>query len=299
MSDDQASRLRGVFDSGLRGVSESGLRNLALRTQRPAPATHSVSARTIVVSSGERRLGGTTLAVHLSICLARQGQRVVLVDADLETAGASLLCRVHVSPGLTDVLAERRNIHEALQRGPAGIQVLAGSQSATDRLLLSDRSSERLMRQLAGLSRHTDVVVLDVPCQDVEPRGESLGSSPLVAFWQHADDLLLVTTGDDSAVMNTYALLKSCWSRTVVLPRLHIAFNHVRDPAAANEAHLRLDRSSRRFLKLPLNLAGSLPTSPTAAHLTGISDDAFDSSLEQMAHGLLGSSLSGGIRTVA
>ena len=283
MSNDQASRLR----------------SLALRTLRPAPASHSVSARTIVVSSGERRLGGTTLAVHLSTCLARQGQRVVLVDGDLETAGASLLCGVHLAPGLTDVLTERRNIHEVLQRGPAGIQVLAGSQTASERALLTDKSAERLMRQLAALSRHTDMVVLDIPCQEAEPRGESLLHSPLLSFWQHADDLLLVTTGDDSAVMNTYALLKSCWSRTVVLPRLSVMVNHARDLSAANDVHQRLDRSSRRFLKLPLTLAGSLPTSPTAASTTGVSDDAFDAALEQISQRLLSSSRSDEIRTVA
>ena len=283
MSHDQASRLR----------------SLALRTLRTTPASPSASARTIVVSSGERRLGGTTLAVHLSISLARQGQRVVLVDADLETAGASLLSRVHLSPGLTDVLTDRRNIHEVLQRGPAGIQVLAGSQSASERTLLNDKTAGRLMRQLAGLSRHTDVVVLDVPCQEAEPRGESLSHSPLVSFWQHADDLLLVTSGDDSAVMNTYALLKSCWSRTVVLPRLHVAVNHARDFATANDVHLRLDRSSQRFLKLPLNLAGSLPTSPIAASATGVSDDPFDLALEQIGQRLLSSSMSNEIRTVA
>lgn len=283
MSHDQASRLR----------------SLAIRTQRTASKSHSASARTIVVSSGERRLGGTTLAVHLSICLARQGQRVVLVDADLETAGASLLCRVALTPGLTDVLSDRRNIHEVLQRGPAGIQVLAGSQSAAEQSQLTDKSAERLMRQLAALSRHTDVVVLDVPCREAEPRGESLGLTPLLSFWQHADDLLLVTSSDDSAVMNTYALLKSCWSRTVVLPRLHVAVNHALGPAAARDVHQRLDRSSRRFLQLPLALAGSLPTSPIAASTTGVADEAFDGSLEQIAQQLLGSGMNEEFRTVA
>ncbi|MFN0019697.1 MAG: MinD/ParA family protein [Pirellulaceae bacterium] len=283
MSHDQASRLR----------------SLALRTLRTTSTSPIAATRTIVVSSGERRLGGTTLAVHLSISLARQGQRVVLVDADLETAGASLLSRVHLSPGLTDVLTERRNIHEVLQRGPAGIQVLAGSQSASERTLLTDKTAERLMRQLAGLSRHTDVVVLDVPCQEAEPRGESQMHGPLASFWQHADDMLLVTSGDDSAVMNTYALLKSCWSRTVVLPRLHVAVNHAPDVASANDVHVRLDRSSQRFLKLPLNLAGSLPTSPNAASATAISDDAFDQALEQISQRLLNHTTNEDVRIVA
>ena len=154
------------------------------------------------------------------------------------------------------------------------------------------------MRQLAALSRHTDLVVLDVPCREAEPRGENLANTPLLSFWQHADDLLLVTSGDDSAVMNSYALLKSCWSGTVVLPRLHVAVNHARDQAEATDVHSRLDRSSRRFLQLPLALAGSLPTSPTAASATGIPDEAFDLGLEHIAEQLLRGS-SEEFRTVA
>ena len=291
MSHDQASRLRNVF--------ESGLRSLALRTQRTNSASPTATVRTVVVSSGERHLGATTLAVHLSINLARQGQRVILVDGDMETAGASQLCRVPLSPGLSDVLSERRSIHEVLQRGPAGIQVVAGSQAANPNGMLTEKSAERLMRQLAGLSRHTDLVVLDVPCRDAEPRGESQGHGPLLSFWQHADDMVLVTTGDDSAVMNTYALLKSCWSRTVVLPRLHVAVNHGQNPAVGNDVHTRLDRSSRRFLRLPLTPAGTLPTSPAAASTTGASDEAFDSALEQIAQRLLTTTTGEEVRTVA
>jgi len=283
MSHDQAARLR----------------SLAQRTVRASTTSPLASVRSIVVSSGERRLGGTTLAVHLSISFARQGLRVVLVDADLETAGASLLSRVPLHPGLTDVLSETRTIHEALQRGPAGIQVLAGSQGISGPTILTSKVAQRLRRQRAGLARHTDVVVLDVPCLEAEPRGESLEHSPLLSFWQHADDLVLVTSDDDSAIMNTYALLKSCWSRTVVLPRLHVAVNHAADEAKSREIHLRLDRSSRRFLQLPLEMAGWLPTSPLAASEVAIADAGFDAALEQMAQRLLGSSSSEGIRTVA
>src|SRR5438105_686883 len=114
MSHDQAARLR----------------SLALRTSRTTSASAAPAARTIVVSAGESRLGATTLSVHLAIGFARQGQRVILVDGDLATAAASHLCRISLSPSLTDVLAGRRSIHEVLQRGPAGIQVVAGSQSA-------------------------------------------------------------------------------------------------------------------------------------------------------------------------
>src|SRR5258706_11996629 len=122
MSHDQAARLR----------------SLALRTSRTMPASSALMARTIVVAAGESGLGATTLSVHVAVGLARQGQRVILVDGDLASAAASKLCRASLSPSLTDVLAGRRSIHEVLQRGPAGIQVVAGSQAAEDQRLLTE-----------------------------------------------------------------------------------------------------------------------------------------------------------------
>lgn len=283
MSHDQAARLR----------------SLALRTARAIPASTSTAARTILVSSGERGLGGTTLAVHLAIGLARQGQRIVLVDADLQAAGASRLCQVNLAPALTDVLSGRRTIHEVLQRGPAGIQVVAGAQSSVDRTMLTEKSVERLLKQLAALGRHTDMVLLDVPCGETRHAEGDRLSSPLLSLWHHTDDMVLVTTPDDTAVMNSYALLKSFWSRNVVIPRLHIVVNHAQDLAAARDAHVRLDRSSRRFLKLPLALAAAVPTSPAAQRTTIPFADPFDNALEQLAQHLLSDSGREQFRTVA
>src|SRR4051794_4771703 len=172
------------------------LRSLALRTARTASPSAAPRPRTIVVSAGESGMGATTLSVHLAIGLARQGQRVILIDGDLQSAGASQLCRVSQSPSLADVLAGRRRIPQVLQRGPAGIQVVAGSWTAEDQRLLTEKGAERLMKQLVGLGRHTDLVVLDTPCRESGAAEERTGTRPLLTIWQQADDMLLVTTGD-------------------------------------------------------------------------------------------------------
>jgi len=210
------------------------------------------------------------------------------------------LCGVTLTPGLTEVLAGRRSIHEVLQRGPAGIQVISGAQGAGERGLLTEKSAERLTRQITGLARHTDLVILDIPSPETEPPGQPRATfHPLVFFWQHGDDMLLVTSGDDSAVMNSYALLKSLWSQTVVLPRMHIAVNHADGLVTAEDVHDRLDRSSQRFLQLPLSLAGAVPTSLAAASTTASLADPFVAAIEQMAQRLLNDAGSEEVRTVA
>src|SRR5687768_16840234 len=84
----------------------------------------------IVVCGGKGGAGATTIAVNLSIALARLGARVVLVDADMDHADVATLCQLETRDTIADVLSARRTVHEVLIRGPAGIQILAGVWSA-------------------------------------------------------------------------------------------------------------------------------------------------------------------------
>src|SRR5262245_12233773 len=81
----------------------------------------------LVVSGGRPGVGATTLAVNLATALAQDAHRVVLIDADLYRADVASHCNLPHGLNIADVLAGRRNIHEVLQLGPAGMQILAGA----------------------------------------------------------------------------------------------------------------------------------------------------------------------------
>src|SRR4051812_33392450 len=77
---------------------------------------------TLVISGGRPGVGATTLAVNLAGALAQDGLRVVLIDADLYRADVAAQCKLAGGLGIGDVLEGRKNIHEVLQLGPAGMQ---------------------------------------------------------------------------------------------------------------------------------------------------------------------------------
>src|SRR5207249_2569842 len=99
----------------------------------------------LVFSGGKPGVGATTLTVNLAVALASDAQRVVLIDADLYRADIAARCRLPDGPGIGDVLTGRKGIHEALQLGPGGLQVLTGSASAETRSKISDRTIQRLL----------------------------------------------------------------------------------------------------------------------------------------------------------
>jgi flagellar biosynthesis protein FlhG len=231
----------------------SELRRLALRAGRRSNVGDDSSPHLIVVSGGKTRVGTTMVAVNLAASLAAQGQRTVLIDADLTHAGAASVCGCEPSPGIADVLTGRQDIHEVMQLATAGFQLVAGSRTTESQAACNERAVQRLMRQVQGLGRFADTVVVDA--------GE--GASSLTAsFWKVAQTVLLVTSTDAAAVMDSYATIKMLWDTepTESSPRLQLVVNRTDSDLVTADVHRRIDQSCRRFLNLTVALAGGLNT---------------------------------------
>ena len=67
------------------------LRKLVLRAMRAQPITTGPPPRLIAVTGGKRDVGVTTIAVNLSVAMAEQGARVVIVDADAHRSDVAAL----------------------------------------------------------------------------------------------------------------------------------------------------------------------------------------------------------------
>jgi MinD-like ATPase involved in chromosome partitioning or flagellar assembly len=102
------------------------LRRLLFRAAQPSGLGQG-GARTLVIAGGRPAVGATTLAVNLAAALAHDALRVVLVDADMQRADVASRCGITDGPSIHDVLSGRRSIHETLQLGPAGMQIVSGS----------------------------------------------------------------------------------------------------------------------------------------------------------------------------
>ncbi|WP_425614052.1 MinD/ParA family protein [Anatilimnocola sp. NA78] len=224
------------------------LRKLVLRES--AAGIDGSQSRLIVIAGGKPGLGVTTLSVNLAVALARHGLRTVLIDADMQQAEAAELCGCAASPNLGEVLASRRDIHEVLQRGPGGIQLVPGVPTDASRTACSPKAQQRFLRQLNSLGKHVDMVVVDA------------GNSPTDLarqLWTAADEVLLVTSPDVVAVMDSYAAVKTMFTPGGASPRLRLIVNQAEGAAEAADVFRRIDQSCQRFLGVSLELASDLP----------------------------------------
>ncbi len=225
----------------------SELRQL-MRQRLAAGSAHALAAPLVVVSGGKGGVGTTTVAVNLAVALARQGRRAVFVDADLDHGGHADLAAEALRGSVVDVLAGRRNMHEALERGPSGIQVLLGEWASGEACEFSAAAHDRFVAELKNLAPHADVVVVDA--------GSS--RSPLVRrLWCAASAAVVVATTDATAIMNAYAAIKTM--AVDGQSALYTLVNRSADAAEASEVHLRIAAAGRKFLARRVGDAGFVP----------------------------------------
>jgi flagellar biosynthesis protein FlhG len=224
------------------------LRKLVLRAMREGSSAKGPAPRLVLITSGREGVGVTSLGVNISIAMSEQGLRIVLVDADSRSGGATSLCGLTGCGASTDLVTARQDIHEVLQRGPAGIQLVPGLRCEGQGVDLRPLSMERFVRQLAKLGRHTDAVIVDVG------QGEHY---PVQRLSLACDDVIVVTTPDNASVADAYAHIKLKLSGSGAA-KLWLIVNRADEPVAL-DVHQRVQKSCERFLGHSIRLLGWIP----------------------------------------
>jgi capsular exopolysaccharide synthesis family protein len=121
--------------------------------------------RVVLVASALPGDGKTTVATNLALTIAREGKRVLLIDADLRGGRVDAMLRLPLGAGLGEVLRGQHAFEAAIRKVPAGdgreMHVLPRGTVQVDpaTLLASDKPREVLARA----RELYDMVVLDTP----------------------------------------------------------------------------------------------------------------------------------------
>ncbi|WP_404443975.1 polysaccharide biosynthesis tyrosine autokinase [Microbacterium marinum] len=118
--------------------------------------------RTIVVTSSVPGDGKSLVACNLAMTLAAGGGPVVLVDGDLRRPVIAQTMGLVENVGLTDVLANRAQIHEVLQRAPGSPNLLVLGSGPTPPNPSEILGSGRMRAVLEDLAEHATVII-DAP----------------------------------------------------------------------------------------------------------------------------------------
>lgn len=205
-------------------------------------------ARVVAVTSGKGGVGKTSVAVNLAVRLSQMGRRVVLLDADLGTANADILCNLFPKNTLSNVVAGRSTLADTLVDAPGGFRLVPGVSGLARIAALGEFERARLIQQMSQIERDADVVLVDT--------GAGIGPNVL-GFTACSDQQLVVTTPDPTAMTDAYAVIKTVTRRRDNCD-ISLLVNMVHSEVDARSAFDRIDGVCRRFLGLQLSYAGYL-----------------------------------------
>lgn len=203
-------------------------------------------ASVIAITSGKGGVGKSNIAVNLAIALASAGKGVVLLDADLGLANADVLCNIDLPCNLSHVIARKKELKEVMVRAPGGFALIGGASGLARMADLTDDDRQRLIDSLGELEDNADVILIDT----------GAGISPnVLAFTRAADQVLVVTTPEPTAITDAYALIKVV-SREATDRQLSLLVNQVRSEAESKVVHERIAKVARQFLNVSVLDAG-------------------------------------------
>jgi flagellar biosynthesis protein FlhG len=201
--------------------------------------------RIISITSGKGGVGKTTISVNLAISMARSGKKVLLFDGDLGLANINVLLGIIPEHNIYEVMKGKRRIQDVIIRTNFGIDIIAGANGISQLANLSDEQRERFVEGLQSITGY-DVMIVDT--------GAGVGAN-VIGLVVPADDILVVTTPEPTAITDAYGMIKS-----IVANRkdktIKLIVNRVPSAIEAKRVADRLISISSQFLKTQVESLG-------------------------------------------
>ncbi len=204
------------------------------------------NTRVIAITSGKGGVGKTNLTVNLAIALKDEGQRVLVIDADLGMANVDVVLGSLSKYHLLHLLDPDIMLKDVLINGPYGVNYISGGSGIEKAKNFTVDEQEMLMNKLAGCSELADIILVDT--------GAGLGQN-VMNFILAAEEVLLVTTPEPTAITDAYAVMKA-YSAHATNKNLKVVVNRVYDENESEDVITKLNQTSKKFLKMPITSAG-------------------------------------------
>lgn len=245
---DQASRLRALVNAADRPGGPGQAQAAAAAPAQPAPPRR---VWTVAIASGKGGVGKTNIAVNLALALADAGVTTTLLDGDLGLANADLLLGLRAGPHLGDVLSGARTLDQICVRVTPRLTLVPGASGIAQLAELDPRRREILGLVVERLELRSRALLLDC--------GAGIGSG-VMSLVGCADQSIIVTTPEPTAIADAYALIKCVVASRQAAQRpparLTLLVNQAADQDEGRRVHARVAAVCDRFLGYGLPLAG-------------------------------------------
>jgi flagellar biosynthesis protein FlhG len=205
------------------------------------------TTRFITITSGKGGVGKTNISVNMALAYARLGKKVVVMDADLGLANVNVALGIVPKFNLYHVIRKQKTMREILLETDYGIAIVAGASGFSQIANLSDDERQNFINEMDTLS-NADIVIIDT----------SAGvSRSVLDFIAAADDAVIITTPEPTAITDAYGIIKIIATEYENLNMgLKLVVNRVKSAADAKKVADRMTSIAGQFLNLKVDYLG-------------------------------------------
>jgi len=153
----------------------------------------------IGVASGKGGVGKTTVSVNLAVALQAQGERVMLLDADLGLANAQIAFGAACPNNLSHFLAGQKSLADIIVTTRSGVKLVPGASGMQEMAGISALQAASIVQAFSELEDEVDYLIVDM----------AAGISPSVmSFMQACPRRFIVVRDDPSSIADAYGTIK-------------------------------------------------------------------------------------------
>ena len=219
----------------------ANLRRLVLEKKTDSAST----TRTIVITSGKGGVGKTSLSVSLAIAIAQDGKSVTLLDADLGLANINVILGIIPKYNLYHVIKGKKKLKDIIIEVPEGIKIIAGASGFQQLANLDVKQRDEFINSISELA-NDDFLIVDT--------GAGI-SQNVLSFVMAADEVIVVTTPEPTAITDAYGIIKAIASQSNE-KHIKLIVNRAQSVAEGKRVAQRVINIAGQFLNIKVEELG-------------------------------------------
>ncbi|GMO35444.1 MAG: MinD/ParA family protein [Termitinemataceae bacterium] len=212
--------------------------------------------RIITVASGKGGVGKTNMSVNMALAYARLGKKVIVMDADLGLANVNVMLKMIPKWNLYHVIRKQKTMKEILVETEYGISIVAGASGFSKIANLDEEERQNFIDEMNTLS-NADIIIIDTSA------GVSVNVLDFIAA---ADDAVIITTPEPTAITDAYGIIKIIATEIDSLNMgLRLVVNRVHNVSDAKKVADRMTDIAGHFLNVKLDYLGFVYDDPAVS----------------------------------
>jgi len=188
------------------------------------------------------------VALNLSLTLAREGYRVLLLDGDTDLANASIMLGRYPERTLANVMAGECSLRDVIMEAEWGLHIIPGASGVEQCVDMAAEESLRVLKALSRLEKNYDYVITDT-ASGLQKTGMHMIAAAELAC--------VVVTPDPASLTDAFSLIKLLIRRGYRRTP-SVLVNMAQGASQARSVFQRLDAAAVRHLGLQLHYLGAI-----------------------------------------